>query len=121
MRVRKAINIVCVSPEQCEKPDSTAAPSDVGTMTATYSPTNAPTRKPTSAPTRVPTMAPTSTQDVCSGKKKFKCKNTEGCRFVNTRKGCQIRIRPCSFFRKNQCKNSQGCVWAKKRALCKLA
>lgn len=117
-RVLKAISIVCVSPEQCQTPEPTAAPSSLNTMTPTYSPTNAPTRK-SSVLTRVPTMAPTMTQDVCSGKKKGKCKNTEGCRFVNNRKGCQIRIRPCSYMnKKNQCKNSQGCIWAKKGRAC---
>merc|ERR1711879_210356 len=103
-KVLKKISIVCVSSEQCQKPELTAAPSSADTMTPTYSPTNAPTRKPTSAPIRAltvaPTLAPTSTRAVCSGMKKGKCRNTEGCRFVNNRKGCQIRIKPCSFFKR---------------------
>merc|ERR1719510_2005963 len=113
-KVFKAISIVCVNSEQCHTPEPTAAPSDVDTMTST----NSPTRKPTLAPTRILTTVTTSTRDVCPGKNRGKCKKTDGCRFVNYRKGCQVRIRPCSFFRKNQCKNSHGCVWAKKGKAC---
>merc|ERR1719220_2121913 len=79
------------------------------------SPTFSPTSKTTTVPTRVPTLA----QVDCASQKKAKCKNTEGCRFVNNRKGCQMRIRPCSFLgKKNQCKNSHGCKWGKKSRVC---
>jgi len=90
-------------------------------LSPTFSPTTkttsySPTFKPTTVPTRIPTQ---SAQIDCASQNKAKCKNTEGCRFVNNRKGCQTRIRPCSFLgKKNQCKNSHGCKWGKKSRVC---
>lgn len=101
------------------------APSHMPTSSPTYAPTilptQSPTAKPTLTPTGVPTLAPTFAPSftptpavVCAGKKKGKCRNTKFCRYVNRNKGCQVRIRPCSFFvKKSQCKNSHGCAWMK--------
>jgi len=98
---------------------ATSSPTIEHTYSPTFKPTMAPTIVPTLAPTLVPTLA---AQTDCASQSKAKCKNTEGCRFVNNRKGCQIRIRPCSFLsKKNQCKNSHGCKWGKKSRVCEEA
>merc|ERR1711879_1048493 len=101
-------------------PTPTLAPSTIPTLSPTTIPTMSPTTIPTGAPSMSPTsMAPTWTQGVCDGKKKGRCRNTEGCRYVNKHKGCQIRIRPCSLMnKKNRCKNSYGCTWARASHAC---
>lgn len=118
--------ISTVSPSRSPSLAPSSTPTYAPTSTPTFSPTSSPSMKPSTAPTRAPTMAPTSptevptsTLSVCDGKKKGRCRNTEGCRYVNNKKGCQIRIRPCSLmYKKNQCKNSYDCIWKKESQVC---
>merc|ERR1711879_300186 len=108
------------SPSLSPSTTPTCAPTTIPTLSPTTIPTMSPTTIPTGAPSMSPTsMAPTWTQGVCDGKKKGRCRNTEGCRYVNKHKGCQIRIRPCSLMnKKNRCKNSYGCTWKKASHAC---
>jgi len=97
----------------------TVSPTRTPTAKPTFLPTMKPSMKPSVAQTGVPTLSPTWKKMVCAGKKKGKCRNTRHCRYVSKKKGCQVRITPCSFMKKkNQCVNSFGCDWMKKRKVC---